>query len=162
MEIKFNHVEFSYGDKLVLKDIDFTIQSGMITGIIGKSGSGKTTLIQLINGLLLPTKGSVEVGTFVLEPHKRIQNINDLRFNVGMVFQFPEDQFFHTTVFKEVGFGLEQFNYKKDRKERIYISKLDPFKQIIDKKLEENNIPATGIYYLLNTSFSPLKFLLVK
>ena len=118
MEIKFNHVEFSYGDKLVLKDIDFTIQSGMITGIIGKSGSGKTTLIQLINGLLLPTKGSVEVGTFVLEPHKRIQNINDLRFNVGMVFQFPEDQFFHTTVFKEVGFGLEQFNYKKDKKEQ--------------------------------------------
>ena len=51
---------------------------------------------------------------------------------------------------------LNPEKYKKDRKERIYISKLDPFKQIIDKKLEENNIPATGIYYLMNTPSSKL------
>lgn len=120
MEIKFNHVSFSYGSKEVLSDIDIVIPKSKITGIVGKSGSGKTTLIQLINGLLLPTSGSVEVGSFVLEPNKKINNINALRFDVGMVFQFPEEQFFHTTVSKEIGFGLEQFNYKRDKKdERI-------------------------------------------
>ena len=120
MEIKFNHVSFSYGNNDVLSDIDVIIPDGKITGIVGKSGSGKTTLIQLINGLLLPTSGSVEVGSFILEAHKKISNINALRFDVGMVFQFPEEQFFHTTVAKEIGFGIEQFNYKKDKKdERI-------------------------------------------
>ena len=120
MEIKFNHVSFNYGTNEVLNDITYVFPKGKITGIVGKSGSGKTTLIQLINGLLLPTSGSIEVGSFVLEPNKKISNINALRFDVGMVFQFPEEQFFHTTVAKEIGFGLEQFNYKKDKKdERI-------------------------------------------
>lgn len=120
MEIKFNHVSFNYGDKEVLKDIDVTIKEGKITGIVGRSGSGKTTMIQLINGLLLPTSGSVKVGNFLLQANSKINNINDLRFEVGMVFQFPEEQFFHTTVEKEIGFGLDNFNYKKDKKkERI-------------------------------------------
>lgn len=120
MEIKFNHVSFNYGDKEVLKDIDVTIKEGKITGIVGRSGSGKTTMIQLINGLLSPTSGSVKVGNFLLQANSKINNINDLRFEVGMVFQFPEEQFFHTTVEKEIGFGLDNFNYKKDKKkERI-------------------------------------------
>ena len=125
MEIKLEQVSFTYQpntplEKEVLKNVNLTIPSDKITGIIGKCGSGKTTLIQLFNGLLKPTSGVIRIGDFILEPNKKIKNINELRFQVGMVFQFPEEQFFHTTVEAEIGFAIDQFQYRvKEKKKRI-------------------------------------------
>jgi energy-coupling factor transport system ATP-binding protein len=118
MEIKFNNVSFSYNvksplEKEVLKDINIEIENGKITGLIGKSGSGKSTMVQLINALNFPTKGNLEVGTFIIDSKKRkIKKVNDLRVNIGLIFQFPEEQFFNMTVFEEISFGMKYFKFK--------------------------------------------------
>lgn len=126
MEIKFNDVSFSYNlktplEKEVLKNINLEIENGKVTGLIGKSGSGKSTMVQLINALNFPTKGNLEVGTFLIDSKKRkIKKINDLRVNIGLIFQFPEEQFFNMTVFDEISFGMKYFKFKtKDIEKRI-------------------------------------------
>jgi energy-coupling factor transport system ATP-binding protein len=130
MEIKFNDVSFSYHlktplEKEVLKNIDLEIKNGKITGIIGKSGSGKSTMIQLINALNFPTKGNLEVGTFVIDSKKKkIKKINELRVNIGLIFQFPEEQFFNMTVFDEISFGMKYFKFKTEDIEKRIINAL--------------------------------------
>jgi len=120
MEIKFENVSYSYlvGTPLqvdALKDITTTIVPNKINALIGPSGSGKSTMIELINGLKLPTKGTVYVGKHKLKNNIRIVNANKLRFDIGVVFQNPEDQFFQKTVKKEIEFGMKYFGYKTDK-----------------------------------------------
>ncbi len=116
MEVNFEHVDFIYNKKTklnnkVLDDVNLKIEEGKITSIIGKSGSGKTTLVELINALNIPDEGKIKVGEFEFDKKtiKKIKNINDLRVNVGLLFQFPEDQFFNMTVFDEISFGMKYF-----------------------------------------------------
>lgn len=123
MEIKLNDVSYTYDKvnyqkKEVLKNINLSFLEGKITGIVGKSGSGKTTMLELIDGLLLPSSGTIQVGDFLLEKGKKIKNINDLRFQVGLVFQFPEDQIFNDTVKEELEMGLKFYQYKLDQIEQ--------------------------------------------
>ena len=120
MEVKFNNVDYSYKkinyyEKEILKNIDIKFLEGKINGIIGKSGSGKTTLIELINNLLIPTNGSINVGEYLLESKKKLEDVNKLRFDVSMVFQFPEEQFFNITVKRELEIILKLFDYKLDQ-----------------------------------------------
>lgn len=120
MEIKFENVSYSYlsGTSLqvdALKDITTTIIPNKINALIGPSGSGKSTMIELINGLKLPTKGIVRIGEHELKNKVRIVNANKLRFDIGVVFQNPEDQFFQKTVKKEIEFGMKYFGYKTDK-----------------------------------------------
>ena len=114
MEVKFNNVYYVYNEKtplskLVLGDINTTFKEGTINGIIGRSGSGKTTMVELINALILPTKGNVTVGSKVISKTRKIKNINNLRYRIGLVFQFPEEQFFCKTVKEEIEFGMRYF-----------------------------------------------------
>lgn len=114
MEVKFNHVFYVYNEKtplskMVLGDINTTFKEGKITGIIGKSGSGKTTLIELINALIIPTKGNIQVGSRIISKTRKIKNINNLRYKIGLVFQVPEEQFFCKTVKEEIEFGMKYF-----------------------------------------------------
>ena len=115
MEVKFNHVFYVYNEKtplskMVLGDINATFKEGKITSIMGKSGSGKTTLIELINALITPTKGNIQVGSRVISKTRKIKNINNLRYKIGLVFQVPEEQFFCKTVKEEIEFGMKYFN----------------------------------------------------
>ena len=115
MEVKFNHVFYVYNEKtplskMVLGDINATFKEGKITSIMGKSGSGKTTLIELINALITPTKGNIQVGSRVISKTRKIKNINNLRYKIGLVFQVPEEQFFCKTVEEEIEFGMKYFN----------------------------------------------------
>lgn len=125
MEIKFCNVGYIYNkdtnlSNSVLNGIDLNLKKGKIYSIVGKSGSGKTTILELINGLIMPTSGHIDIGSFKLEENKIIKNINDLRVKVGLVFQFPEEQFFCSTVKKEIEFGMSCFNYKtKSMSKRI-------------------------------------------
>ncbi|MFI3307056.1 MAG: ATP-binding cassette domain-containing protein [Mycoplasmatota bacterium] len=116
MEIIFDNISVIYKDiekeKQILQNIDLKIKSEKITGIIGPSGSGKTTLIELISGLKKATKGKIIVGETTIEPNKKILKINELRKKIGIVFQFPEEQIFNTTVEKEIAFSLKNFNFK--------------------------------------------------
>lgn len=115
MEIRFNHVDYIYNEKtplakLALSDIDFSFKKDMINGIVGSSGSGKTTLVEMINALLIPTKGNIEVGNTIISKRRKIENINKFRNKIGLVFQNPEEQFFCKTVKKEIEFGMKYFN----------------------------------------------------
>ncbi len=85
-----------------LADVSLTIEDGEFLGIIGHTGSGKSTLIQHLNGLLLPTAGSVLVDGLDTREKKLRKQIRSL---VGMVFQYPEYQLFEETVEKDVAFG---------------------------------------------------------
>lgn len=118
MEVKYCNVGYIYNKKtsqerLVLENINLEFESNKIYAIIGKCGSGKTTLIELINGLLLPTSGYIDISSYRLEQNKKIKDVNSLRNRIGLVFQFPEEQFFASTVEKEIGFALNCFKYKK-------------------------------------------------
>ena len=89
--------------KVAVNDIDITFEEKIITGIIGHTGSGKSTVSQLLNGLLKPTAGTVSVeGKNIWEDPKRIREV---RFTVGVVFQYPEYQLFEETVYKDIAFG---------------------------------------------------------
>ncbi len=106
--IKAENVSFVYGygtsfEKKALDDVSFEIESGEFIGVIGHTGSGKSTLIQLLNGLLKPTDGKIYLeGKNIWDEPKKIRNI---RFKVGMVFQYPEYQLFEETVYKDIAFG---------------------------------------------------------
>ena len=86
-----------------LIDVDFTAYRGEYLGIIGHTGSGKSTLIQHLNGLLKPTSGRVLFeGKDIWESKERT---HQTRFQVGLVFQYPEYQLFEETVYKDIAFG---------------------------------------------------------
>lgn len=104
MSITFEQVSFSYGDAAphVLDGIDFTVDDGSFTGIIGANGSGKSTLIQLADALLLPSSGNVVVDGMNTRDKKRLR---ELRRRVGLVFQYPERQLFASTVADDVAYG---------------------------------------------------------
>jgi len=84
-------------------DVSLTIEEGEFVGVIGHTGSGKSTLIQHFNGLLKPTSGRILIGDRDMwaDPKK----IREFRFQVGLVFQYPEYQLFEETVAKDIAFG---------------------------------------------------------
>ena len=96
-----------------LEGVDFAAYPGEYLGIIGHTGSGKSTLIQHLNGLLKPTSGQVLYeGQDIWETRERTRQI---RFHVGLVFQYPEYQLFEETVYKDISFGPK--NMGLDEKE---------------------------------------------
>ena len=115
MEVIFNNVSYSYNrkqhnEKVALKDINLDLKSNKIHGIIGPIGSGKSTLLELMNGITKPDCGEIIIGDYNL--NKRNFKFNDFRFDVGLVFQFPEKQFFCNTVFEEVAFSKKMLDKK--------------------------------------------------
>ena len=80
MEVKFNNIRYIYNkgtnfETEILRDINLDFKSGKIHTIVGKSGSGKTTILELIDGLITPTSGSVEVGKYHLDNSNKLKNI---------------------------------------------------------------------------------------
>lgn len=120
MEIKLSNVCFSYKkvnykEKEILKDININFDEGKISAIIGKSGSGKTTLIELIDSLLVPTKGEIIVGN---------ECNSNVKKNIGIVFQFPEEQFFNQTVRQELEIVLKLNDYRLKEKDKRIVESL--------------------------------------
>ena len=92
--------------------LNMEIQKGEFIGIIGHTGSGKSTLVQMLNGLLRPTAGSVMLdGADIWAKPKEIRKI---RFRVGLVFQYPEYQLFEDTVAKDIAFGPTNMGLSAD------------------------------------------------
>ncbi|MCF0106712.1 MAG: energy-coupling factor transporter ATPase [Holdemanella sp.] len=114
MSIEIHQLEHTYNAgtsfaHAALKGIDLTIPEGKVTAIIGQTGSGKSTLVQHLNGLLIPTAGSLEVCGFHIQPLLKIKDVKKLRKEVGLVFQFPEYQLFEETIEKDIAFGPKNF-----------------------------------------------------
>ena len=106
-----------------IKDINFSAESGEIIGIIGHTGSGKSTLIQHFNGLLEPHSGSVYLNGNDIWSKENRKNIRQVRFSVGLCFQYPEYQIFEETGFKEIAFGPKQMGLSEEEiKKRVYES----------------------------------------
>lgn len=131
MEIKFENVCYEYNKKnstknKILNSINLELKEGKITSLIGKSGSGKTTLAELSNALLIPTDGCINIGSYIVTKKgaDSSKNINKIRFNVGLVFQFPEQQFFNLTVREEVSFGMKLYNYRMPEIEKRVVDSL--------------------------------------
>ncbi|MBE6687026.1 MAG: energy-coupling factor transporter ATPase [Ruminococcaceae bacterium] len=98
-------------EKTAVNNIDVTIEEGSITGIIGHTGSGKSTLVQMLNGLLQPTSGRVLFNGTDIWENKRM--LRDLRFKVGLVFQYPEYQLFEETVELDIAYGPKNMGLDK-------------------------------------------------
>lgn len=118
MEIVYNNVYFKYNNsnKEILNNINLKLKDNSINFIVGPNGSGKTTLIQMLNGILVPIKGYISIDEYKV--CKKNKDYKKLRFDVGVVFQFPENQIFNLTVEEEIGFALNYYNYRLDDKEK--------------------------------------------
>ena len=106
--LQIQHLTHTYGigtpfQRSAVEDMSFDVYEGEFLGVIGHTGSGKSTLIQHLNGLLKPTGGQILLGgrDIWAEPKK----IRQVRFRVGLVFQYPEYQLFEETVYKDIAFG---------------------------------------------------------
>ena len=132
MKLKnLNHI-YSLGtsyEKKALDNINLEISHNDFIGIIGQTGSGKTTLVKHLNGLMKPTSG------MVLFNNKNIwvdfKDIREIRFKIGMVFQYPEYQLFEENVKKDIEYGLKNMKLSQtDISERI--------EEVIEKKYYKN------------------------
>ena len=90
-------------EKVAIDHIDLTIPQGQLVVILGHTGSGKSTLVQHLNGLLSPTEGRVLLDGEDI--HRSKEALRQTRFQVGLVFQYPEYQLFEETVYKDISFG---------------------------------------------------------
>ncbi len=97
-------------EHIAIDGIDFSVDAGEFIGIIGHTGSGKSTFIQHLNGLLKPTSGQV---LFNGEDIWKIKT-RDVRFQVGLVFQYPEYQLFEETVYQDIAFGPGNMKLSED------------------------------------------------
>lgn len=124
MEIRFENVNYTYQqntpfENKVLHDINFTIKDGSYTAIVGHTGSGKSTILQHLNALKVPTTGSVWLGDYEVNSSRKQEALNDIRKEVGVVFQFPEAQLFEETIGKDIAFGPQNFGVSEEEALRL-------------------------------------------
>lgn len=97
-----------------VKNVDFSADEGEMIGIIGHTGSGKSTLIQHMNGLLEPHSGCVILNGNDIWSRENRKKIRNVRFAVGLCFQYPEYQIFEENIFKEIAFGPKQMGLSNE------------------------------------------------
>ena len=129
MGIALENVSFTYQEgtplaSTALSDVSLTIEDGSYTALIGHTGSGKSTILQLLNGLLVPSQGSVRVFDTLITSTSKNKDIRQIRKQVGLVFQFAENQIFEETVLKDVAFGPQNFGVSEEAAEQIAREKL--------------------------------------
>ena len=129
MGIALENVSFTYQEgtplaSTALSDVSLTIADGSYTALIGHTGSGKSTILQLLNGLLVPSQGSVRVFDTLITSTSKNKDIRQIRKQVGLVFQFAENQIFEETVLKDVAFGPQNFGVSEEDAEQIAREKL--------------------------------------
>ena len=148
MGITLKNVSYTYQsgtpfEGRALFDVSLTIEKGSYTAFIGHTGSGKSTLMQLLNGLNIPTSGSVKINERVITSKSKPKDIKQLRQQVGLVFQFPESQLFEETVLKDVAFGPQNFGVSKEKAEQTARQKLQMV-GISEELFEKNPFELSG------------------
>jgi|SRR5690625_133618 len=114
--IEFKNVSFRYGENApwVLQNCSFTIYENESVAVIGHNGSGKSTIAKLMNGLLFPQKGEIWIDGKLLTE----DSVWEIRKDVGMVFQNPDNQFVGATVQDDVAFGMENRGISREEMKR--------------------------------------------
>ncbi|GGH74771.1 energy-coupling factor transporter ATP-binding protein EcfA1 [Compostibacillus humi] len=114
--ISFQNVSFRYDENQpwVLKNVSFEIHKNEWVAIIGHNGSGKSTIAKLLNGLLFPQKGEIAINGKPINE----ETVWDIRKEVGMVFQNPDNQFVGATVQDDVAFGMENRGIPREEMEK--------------------------------------------
>ena len=151
MQIKFLNTNHDYKGMTkndivyAIKDINLSIEeTGEFVAIVGKTGSGKTTLVEHMNGLLLPTSGTVDILGSVLGPKKRKNpKLLEVRKKVGFVFQFPEYQLFEETVLKDIMFAPKNFGMK-DKEAKAHAIEAANLVQLDPKLLNKSPFNLSG------------------
>ena len=144
--IELQNVNFVYGEGTpfrseALVDVSVGIERGTVTGIIGHTGSGKSTLVQLFNGLIKPQSGTVMLdGRDIWADPKKI---GEVRFRVGLVFQYPEYQLFEETVRRDIAFGPRNMGLSEDEIERR-VSEAMTFVGLDEKLLDASPFELSG------------------
>ncbi len=124
-----------------MEHISFSLHRGEFVGVIGHTGSGKSTLIQHLNGLLQPTAGEVLFDGRDIWSDKAFTR--QIRFKVGLVFQYPEYQLFEETVYKDIAFGPKNMGLEEKEIDRR-VREAARFVGIDDKSLEKSPFDLSG------------------
>ncbi|AEF26300.1 energy-coupling factor transporter ATPase [Streptococcus parauberis] len=148
MAINFQNVSYTYQEGTpfegrALFDVNLEITDGSYTAFIGHTGSGKSTIMQLLNGLLVPSRGTVIVDGQEITHQSKNKDIKMVRKHVGLVFQFPESQLFEETVLKDVAFGPQNFGVSKEEAEQLAREKLTMV-GISEELFEKNPFELSG------------------
>jgi energy-coupling factor transport system ATP-binding protein len=112
MEIACIGVSYQYeipGDEWAVQDFDLTISQGEKIVLVGPAGSGKTTLLQLLDAIILPVRGDILYDGLSVRSIARQKGLPSIRRRMGVLFQFPEDQFFQETAYDELAFAIRNF-----------------------------------------------------
>ncbi len=144
--LELKNLGFTYGkdtpfEKRAVNNVNLKINKGEFIGIIGHTGSGKSTLVQMLNGLIRPTDGQVLLdGSDIWKEPKKIRNV---RFRVGMVFQYPEYQLFEETVYKDIAFGAVNKGMTGDELDKA-VRKAAEFAGVKESQLEKSPFDLSG------------------
>ena len=144
--IRTEHLTHTYSantpfEKVAVDDVSIAIQEGEYVGVIGHTGSGKSTLIQHLNGLLTPTSGKVYIGEEDLWADK--SKLRAFRFQVGLVFQYPEYQLFGETVYSDIAFGPTNMGLSPDEVD-TRVRQAARFVGLSDSKLQKSPFELSG------------------
>lgn len=128
-------------EKTAVDHVSLTFESGEIIGVIGHTGSGKSTFIQHFNGLLKPTSGKITLdGEDIWQDKARLRQV---RFRVGLVFQYPEYQLFEETVYKDIAFGPQNMGLREEEV-RKRVLKAAEFVGLREELLEKSPFELSG------------------
>ena len=148
MAIEFKHVSYTYQagtpfEQQALDDISVKIKDGSFTALVGHTGSGKSTFIQHLNGLLKPTAGEIQINDQLITPQTKNKELDDLRHQVGILFQFSENQLFEETVLKDIAFAPKNFGKSESEAEDLARAKAK-LVGIDDQLLERSPFELSG------------------
>lgn len=144
--LQIEHLTHTYSagtpfQRSAVEDMNLSVMDGEFLGIIGHTGSGKSTLIQHLNGLLKPTSGRILLqGRDIWADPKRIR---DVRFQVGLVFQYPEYQLFEETVYKDISFGPRNMGLSEEEIDRR-VREAAAFVSITEDLLQKSPFELSG------------------
>lgn len=144
--LQIKNLTHTYGvgtpfQRSAVEDMTFDVHEGEFLGIIGHTGSGKSTLIQHLNGLLKPTSGQILLnGRDIWAEPKKIRNV---RFKVGLVFQYPEYQLFEETVYKDIAFGPKNMGKTGEELDRC-VREAARLAGVRDEHLEKSPFELSG------------------
>lgn len=144
--IRTDHLTMTYGvntpfEKVAVNDLNIEIMEGEFLGIIGHTGSGKSTLVQMLNGLITPTTGKVLLRDKDINENKK--KLREVRFQIGMVFQYPEYQLFEETVYRDIAFGPTNMGLTGDELDKR-VRESARFTGLKDKLLDKSPFDLSG------------------